>query len=80
MNSFPNSAKLVKGGLVILDAKSSRVRRVISLQYNPEQLTRSLAHRDAPPEPRSIGSIDAAEMLRERLVMARAGCQDVSDY
>jgi hypothetical protein len=35
------SPKLVKGGLVILAPGGTTVRRVISLQYNPEELTRS---------------------------------------
>jgi hypothetical protein len=42
MTSFPNSPKLLKGGLVLLDATSSRVQRIISLQYNPDSLSRSL--------------------------------------
>lgn len=42
MSSFPNSPKLLKGGLVVLDAETSRVLRVISLQYNPDSLSRSL--------------------------------------
>jgi hypothetical protein len=42
MSSFPNSPKLLKGGLVVLDATSSRVQRIISLQYNPDSLSRSL--------------------------------------
>jgi hypothetical protein len=37
-----NSPKLLKGGLALLDATSSRVRRLISLQYNPDSLQRSL--------------------------------------
>jgi hypothetical protein len=36
-----NSPKLVKGGLVVLDAASGAVRRTIALQYNPDTLTRS---------------------------------------
>lgn len=37
----PISPKLLKGGIVLLDAATSAVRRVISLQYNPEEITRS---------------------------------------
>jgi hypothetical protein len=36
------SPKLLKGGLALLDATSSRVERLISLQYNPDSLQRSL--------------------------------------
>jgi hypothetical protein len=42
MTTYPNSPKILKGGLVLLDPASARVRRIISLQYNPEQLSRSL--------------------------------------
>ena len=41
MSSFPGSPKLIKGGLVVLDAKSGAVKRTIALQYNPDTLTRS---------------------------------------
>ena len=41
MSSFPGSLKLVKGGLVILDAASGAVKRSIALRYNPDTLTRS---------------------------------------
>lgn len=41
MSSFPGSPQLVKGGLVILDAGSGAVRRTITLQYNPDSLSRS---------------------------------------
>src|SRR3954451_9731778 len=41
MSSFPNSPKLIKGGLVVLDFATGAVRRTISLQYNPDTLTRS---------------------------------------
>ena len=39
--AFPASPKLVKGGLVVLDATSGAVKRTIALQYNPDTLTRS---------------------------------------
>lgn len=42
MSSFPNSPKLVKGGVVLLDPVSAAVQRVIVLQYNPDTLTRTL--------------------------------------
>jgi hypothetical protein len=41
MSSFPGSPKLIKGGLVVLDAASGTVKRTIALQYNPDSLTRS---------------------------------------
>ena len=42
MSSFPNSPRLIKGGLVLVDADTARVLSVISLQYNSDSLTRTL--------------------------------------
>jgi len=42
MTSFPNSPRLLKAGVVLLDPSSGQVLRVISLQYNPDNLSRSL--------------------------------------
>jgi hypothetical protein len=42
MSTFPNSPKILKGGIVLIDAGTARVQRIISLQYNPDSLTRSL--------------------------------------
>ncbi|MBK9940770.1 MAG: hypothetical protein IPP13_04010 [Kouleothrix sp.] len=42
MTTFPNSPRLIRGGLVLIDPDSSSVRRVIAFQYNPETLTRRL--------------------------------------
>lgn len=42
MTSFPNSPKILKGGIVLIDAESASVLRIISLQYNPDTLTRTL--------------------------------------
>ena len=47
MSSFPNSPKLIKAGLVIVDAGTARVLRIISLQYNSDTLTRSLTAQTA---------------------------------
>jgi hypothetical protein len=41
MTSFPNSPKLIKGGLVVLDPGTAAIRKTIALQYNPDTLTRS---------------------------------------
>jgi hypothetical protein len=35
-------AKLLKGGLVLIDPATSAVQRIIALQYNPESLSRTL--------------------------------------
>ena len=42
MTTFPNSPKLIKGGIVLIDPRSAQVQRIISLQYNPETLSRTL--------------------------------------
>jgi hypothetical protein len=42
MSGFPRSPRLVKGGLVLLDADSGALLRVVALQYNPDSLTRTL--------------------------------------
>src|SRR5262252_248431 len=43
MSSFPNSPRLIKGGIVLVDPISGVVLRVIALQYNPDTLSRTLA-------------------------------------
>jgi hypothetical protein len=42
MSTFPGSPRLIKGGIVLIDAATSTVVRIIPLQYNPETLTRTL--------------------------------------
>jgi len=42
MTTFPNSPKLLKGGIVLIDPETSAVQRIISLQYNPDSLSRTL--------------------------------------
>jgi len=42
MTTFPGSPRLIKGGIVLIDAETSAVQRIITLQYNPETLTRTL--------------------------------------
>ena len=41
MSGLTSSPKLIKGGLVVLDAASGSVKRTIALQYNPDTLSRS---------------------------------------
>jgi hypothetical protein len=59
MSSFPNSPRLIKGGLVLLDPASGAVRRVITLQYNPDTLSRTLQVQGAGGE-----SGDRSDALR----------------
>jgi hypothetical protein len=42
MTSFPGSPRILKGGIVLLDPETLAVQRIITLQYNPDTLTRSL--------------------------------------
>jgi len=42
MTTFPQSPRILKGGLVLLDPVSSAVLRVITLQYNADTLSRTL--------------------------------------
>ena len=35
MTTFPNSPRLLKGGIVLIDPESGAVLRIIALQYNP---------------------------------------------
>ena len=42
MTSFPGSPRLIKGGIVLISPETSVVERVITLQYNPETLSRTL--------------------------------------
>jgi len=58
MTTFPNSPRLIKGGIVLLDPESGAVQRIITLQYNPDTLTRTLQVK-APAE-----SGDRSEALR----------------
>lgn len=43
MTGFPNSPKLLRAGIVTMSPDSGAVERIISLQYAPETLSRSLA-------------------------------------
>ena len=48
MTGFPNSPRLVKGGIVTMDPDTSTVQSVIALQYNPDSLTRTLQIQAVP--------------------------------
>lgn len=58
MNEFPGSPRLFKGGIVVLDPSSHSVQRIISLQYNPDSLSRNFQSQGA-----SAGG-DRGETLR----------------
>jgi hypothetical protein len=55
-SEFPRSPRLLKGALVVFESqKPGPPPRVVVFQYNADQVTRSLAHRAAPPEPSNVG-------------------------
>ena len=42
MTTFPGSPRLIRGGIVLIDPGTSKVLRIIALQYNPDNLSRTL--------------------------------------
>jgi hypothetical protein len=42
-SAFPQSPRVLRGGIVLVDPGTAAVIRVVALQYNPDSLTRSLA-------------------------------------
>jgi hypothetical protein len=59
MTGFPQSPRLIKGGIVLMDAVTSTVQRIIALQYNPDSVSRSLQIQGVGPE-----TGDRSELLR----------------
>jgi hypothetical protein len=62
MTTSPDSPKILKGGLVLLDPVTSVVLRVIVLQYNPDSLSRTLQAQKATAD--TSGGGDRSEVLR----------------
>ena len=50
MTTFPNSPRLLKGGIVLIDPNTGAVLRIIALQYNPDTLSRTLQVKGAGAE------------------------------
>jgi len=50
MTTFPGSPRLIKGGIVLIDPETSAVQRTITLQYNPDTITRTLRVQGAGSE------------------------------
>ncbi|HEX8267920.1 MAG TPA: hypothetical protein VF596_21155 [Pyrinomonadaceae bacterium] len=42
MTTFPGSPRLIKGGIVLIDAGTAAIKRVIVLQYSPDTISRTL--------------------------------------
>ncbi len=59
MASTSLSTRILKGGIVLIDPRTSAVRRVVPLQYNPDTLSRTL-------QPQGVGADggDRSEALR----------------
>lgn len=48
MSTFPGSPRLLKGGIALVNPQSARVERIITLQYNPDTLSRTLQPGNVP--------------------------------
>jgi hypothetical protein len=59
MSSFPNSPQLLKGGIVLIDPTTAAIQRIVTLQYNPDTLTRTLQPQSVDPSAK-----DRSEALR----------------
>jgi hypothetical protein len=59
MTTFPNSPRLLKGGLVLINPETAMVQRIVALQYNPDSLSRSFQIKGVGAE-----SGDRSEALR----------------
>jgi hypothetical protein len=59
VTTFPGSPKLARGGIVVMNATTARLLRIIVFQFNPDTLTRTL-------QPQTIGQEpgDRLEALR----------------
>src|SRR5882757_431827 len=57
MTTFPRSPRVLKAGIVLLNPVSSAIDRIISLQYNPGSLSRTL-------KAQSIEDANRSEALR----------------
>lgn len=42
MTTFPGSPRLIRGGIVLTDPTTGAIQRVITLQYNPDSVSRTL--------------------------------------
>jgi len=49
-SGFPGSPRLVRSGIVVADSQTLAIQRIISLQYNPDSLSRSLQVRGTTAE------------------------------
>ena len=59
-SGFPGSPRLLRAGIVIADATTLTIQRIISMQYNPDSLSRTLQIRAATTE--AGGRLDALRL------------------
>jgi hypothetical protein len=59
MSTYPRTPRVQRGGLVLIDLYTSRIERVVVLQYNPDTMTRTLQVQGASGE-----AADHLEALR----------------
>ena len=59
MSMFPGSPRLLKGGIVLIDPDTGAIQRIITLQYNPDTLTRTLQVQSVEP-----GAKNRSEAMR----------------
>jgi hypothetical protein len=59
VTAFPGSPRLLRGGIALIDLYTSKLERVITLQYNPDSMTRTLQVQGATGE-----ATDHLEALR----------------
>ncbi len=57
MSAFPGMPRLLRGGIVLVDIDTSQVLRVITLQYNPDTLTRTLQVQGATDSPDHVEAL-----------------------
>jgi len=57
MSAFPNSPRLVKGGIVLVDSDSGAVQKIILVQYNPDTHSTARCSRKASRKARQFGSV-----------------------
>ena len=41
MSTFPNTPRIVKGGIVLINPDTAAINRIVTLQYNPDSISRS---------------------------------------
>jgi hypothetical protein len=51
VSTFPGSARVVRGGFVMLEPRTNRPLRTIPFQFNPDSLTRTVQPKGIGPEP-----------------------------